>query len=426
MFKKKKLKQLLSKLNILKKNISLHLSRNILAKRLFVSEKRLIYTPVCQLKVGMYISKLDRPWLETPFVFHGFKIININDVDEIAKHCRYVYVDATHDKSLVVRSKSEANTHEYSSVLVKPILDEIRLAESINSASTKKIVNNCVDSVVNNSGSLLWLSRMSKTHKGLESHALSCCKLSIGFGQHLSFSQERVEKLGTCALLHNVGLLKLPLDILEKALHHEQIDQATLQVMQQHTTYGRDILASNDAYWGAVDVAYCHHERYDGKGYPRGLKGTAIPLFASIISIIDTYEALTTPNGYKKPISSIDALRIIYQERGKQFDPALVKSFIRYIGLYPVGTIVQLKKGDIGVVIANNPYVKHLPTVMILLDAEQKIVQKTVLNLREIYKEAQQESFLIQKAFPTGSFGIDVVALIKDGIINGSGTRAPT
>lgn len=381
MFKNKKIKQLLSKLSSMIKNCRLYLFDNKIVKSLFFS-----------------------------------------DNDEIAKHCQYVYDDGTVNKSLATTVNNEANTYEHSSALAKSIWNEIRLGESINSASTKKIVNNCIDSVVNNPGSLQWLSRMSNTHKGLESDALSCCALSIGFGLHLNFSQKRIEKLGTCALLHDVGLLKLPLDIVDKALQHEHIDQETLQRMQQHTTYGRDILASNNAYWGAVDVAYCHHERYDGKGYPRGLKGTEIPVFASIISIIDTYEALTRPNGYKKPISSIDALRIIYEERGKQFDPALVKSFIRYIGLYPIGTIVQLKKGDIGVVTANSPFVKHLPTVMIFLDAQEKKVETNMLNLQKMYKETQQDSLLIKKAFPSGSFGIDVVALIKTGIIELSDT----
>jgi len=259
---------------------------------------------------------------------------------------------------------------------------------------------------------------MSNKHKALEHHALSCCILAIGFARYLNYSQEKAEKLGACALFHDIGLITLSYDILEKVFHHQQMDKETTNIMQQHTTYGRDILASNNADWGAVDVAYCHHERYDGRGYPRGLKGSAIPLFASIISVIATYEALTSSYKNTNPLSSTDALRMIYNEKSNQFDPAIVHSFVRYIGLYPLGTIVQLKTNDIGVVIANNPYMKHLPKVMVLISAALEKVKPRVLNLQEIYKDAHQPSLLIKNALPSGSFGINVAELIKAGIID--------
>ena len=394
---------------------------------------------VADLRVGMRVTRLDRPWLETPFAMQGFHIKSEAEIDEIAKHCRHVYVDAidgndrpppevqlldrrrpadsTKRSGFIVSDWSrETKIFRRSRNLTHTILEEIRMAGTINNKSAQAVVGNCIDSVLRDPSAMSWLSRMSSASDAMEGHALSCCVMAIGFGRHLNFTRDRMEKLGISALLHDIGFLKIPRPLVHSVYHSPTLEIEDLKLIKSHTEKGRDALAASGCYWGAVDVAYSHHENYDGSGYPRGIKGTEIPLFASIVSIVDAYDSLTSSSSYKSPVSSVDAIRIIYDQRGRQFDPALVTSFIRFIGLYPLGSIVQLRTGEVGVVISENRYYKHLPKVLLVMDGNGCELSPRVVDLRAQYQEAKQQRLFIRKAFPPGSFGLDAQQLVKESL----------
>lgn len=152
-----------------------------------------------------------------------------------------------------------------------------------------------------------------------------------------------IQNLALCGLLHDVGKTRIPIEILNKP---SSLTDEEFALMRNHAVHGRTILmATGGSLQGAVDVAFSHHERVDGKGYPRGLPAQNIPYFAKIIALVDTYDAITSTRVYQKALASMHALEIIHKNRGTQFDAELADAFIRMVGIYPPGSIVEMLNG---------------------------------------------------------------------------------
>lgn len=377
------------------------------------------------LRVGMFICALDRPWLETPFAIQGFHILSKDDIDEVSKHCQSVEIDTNQsDPWLFIGDKSKPpsakSVHDFSNSannadkqykrvhsLTKNMLDDIRLGTVAQTKQVKTIVSECVTEVLNNPQAIMWINQMAAEGKGLERHAIGSCILAVGFGDSLNLTGSRLLDLGMAALLHDVGMAGLPTTLKNKLYKHEELTTEERQTLQSHTVIGRDTLASNSSFWCAVDVAYSHHERWDGKGYPRGLKANKIPFFANIVSLVDAYDSMTSPNSYKPAVSSVEALKSIYSQKAKQFNPNLVDRFISYIGLYPPGSIIGLKNGEIAVVIEHQGLSKQLPTVIIVKNKNLRDVRPILLSLSDAFKKGKVDRNVIKSCYPAGSFGID-------------------
>lgn len=393
-------------------------------------EKRHIRIPVAKLEIGMFVSELDKPWDETPFLIQGFYIRNIQDIEEVSNHCDHVTVDTFfYSKStpapngLIHKLPDQQEwgaaqaTHTRVQSLTKGILDEIRLGGHIANEKVTEIVDQCIESVLTNTDAVLLINQMALKHSSLERHSVSTCILAVAFGRHLGYPRDSLEKLGSAALLHDVGMLKLPEDLLEKAYSSLVLTDQEAEVLKKHTTYGRDILMANTSLWHAVDIAYTHHENCDGSGFPRGLKEKSIPKFSQVVAITDTYESLTSHWRGSKPISSLDALRAIHKEKNKRFAPELAQGFIQFIHIYPPGAIVQIQSGDIGVIVKRNEINKHFPTVLLLRDENGKPRKPELADLATLYQNSKNKTPPICKMFPSGAFGIDVASLFKKGLI---------
>jgi hypothetical protein len=159
-----------------------------------------------------------------------------------------------------------------------------------------------------------------------------------------------------------------------------------------------------------IDVAYSHHEKVDGTGYPRALKSSGISEFAKIIAIVDAYDAMTADRCYSESIPSTESLKIIFKDRGTHFDDRLALEFIKSVGLYPPGTLVELVNETICIVLETNPKYRHLPKV-IAVQQRDKVFEKTILvDLADVEQGKRDKSFLIKRALKDGSFGV----FIKD------------
>ena len=384
---------------------------------------------VADLRIGMYVSKLDRPWLETPFLMQGFVIEDPEDVEIVAEYCTCVWID-TNYKHKASGSSSGAGKASFAPVrtlayetsvqeehrrcykefrnarrLTKSLLDDIRLGGSINTEHAKSTVNDCVNSVLRHPDALLWMSKIREESDYTSDHCLNVCILAISFGRYLGMEKSDLEKIGLCGLLHDVGKMRVPSEILNKP---DSLTEKEFSLMKAHTVHGRNLLISaGNLYAGAIDVAYSHHERVDGSGYPRKLDGTGISRFSKIISIVDAYDAMTATRCYSKAITTTEALRRIYNGRGKQFDEILAIQFIKAIGLFPSGSIVELYSGDIGIVIETNQERRHLPKIILVRNAQkQPRQQEKVLNLEAIEHGDLPRDYLIKKVWPDGAFGV--------------------
>lgn len=390
--------------------------------------------PVSGLSVGMYVCELDRPWLDTPFVFQGFEIKSLNEIDTIAQHCEFVYVEqfadswlqaddlATADKPRTrhshyknrTSSKREYNTasslHQETQAITRSFMDDVRLGQGINVKAVKNTISACVSSILRNPDAMMWMSKIREKDADTSEHSLNTALLAITFGRHLGASIEDLNKLGLAAMFHDIGKMRIDSQLLAKK---SPLNASEIKTMQSHAVLGRDILlAHKNIYHGAVDVAYCHHEALDGSGYPRHIKASGITDFTRIVTICDAYDDIINN---QQRLTSLSALKRLYQHRGSRFDDKLVTEFISCIGLYPPGSIVELRNGQVGIVISINYRHRHLPKILLICDEHQQKQTEKVINLENLSAQPQQP-LLIKSVLPNGSLGIRIEEYIKKGL----------
>ena len=362
------------------------------------SSEKTIKIHISELKIGMYVSQLDRPWLETPFLMQGFIVENLDDIDAIAQYSQHVWVDAIQQEWVPPEMRAQGSSpkkvsyinkidtkaehtaaqgvYKEARQLTRTILEGIRFGSVIDTAQAKATVRDCVDSVLRNSDALLWMSKIRSQDEYTAEHCLNVCILAIAFGRHLGMSEADLEKVGLCGLLHDVGKMRVDQTILNKP---GLLTESEFDTIKAHTIHGRNLLMSSKGIPNsAVDAAYSHHEKVDGSGYPRQLKSSGISEMAKIIAIVDAYDAMTADRCYSEGVPSTEALKIIFKDRGTHFDDRLALEFIKSVGLYPPGTLIELVNGVVAIVFETNSKYRHLPKV-IAINKQNKPLKKSVL-----------------------------------------------
>jgi len=393
--------------------------------------------PVGDLRVGMFVVELDKPWEESSFMFQGLDIKSSKEILALQKECTYVYVDYDEQslkkakdssgtsKVQAGNSKSEAlvsveqeygaaaNVHTMANQTVKTLFDEIRLGAQIDGGKVKQAVDGCVDSILRNPDASVWLTRIQAKDEGTAQHSLNVAALSIVLGKTLNMSTRELEDLGVCAMLHDVGKTSLPIELLQK---EGEFTEEEHEMMKSHCRAGRDILVSTKSVMsGAADVAHTHHERPDGKGYPRGLTVEKIPKYSKMVAIAEAYDVITTKQSYRDALSPSEALQELYKNRGTQFDEDLVVRFIDAVGIFPPGSIVEMVNGEIGIVLSNTKD-KLRPKIILILDANKEAAEQSVIDLSQMDVDATGSVYQIKTTLSDGSFGINVEDFQRAGL----------
>ena len=391
---------------------------------------------VSKLNVGMHIVELDRPWLDSPFLFQGFTLESVEDVHMVQDCCEYVYVDVVEEEWIEKNSKNqskavkrtryaekrdmatqltEANrTYQAAKGHVKSLLASVQLGRALSMHETQHVVKECVEKVIHNPNALLWLTRLKHRDDYTAEHSINVSLLSIALGRHMGLEKWELENLGVCGLLHDIGKMRVPEEILNKpsALTPEEFEE-----MARHTVYARQLLMGrSDIYPGTVDVAYSHHERLDGKGYPRGINSSKISKFTRIVTIADAYDAMTSDRCYKTGMSSLDALKIINREKGTQFDEEAAQKFIEMIGLYPPGYLLEMSNGEVGIILSHDTGYQLRPKVIMILDKDKNPQPETIINLAAYPVDPQGEGYEPKGVYRSGCFGINVDDYVRRGL----------
>ncbi len=357
----------------------------------------------------MYVAELDRPWTDTPFMFQGFMLSTPQQLDALKKYCATVIVDlersaaietptpriAYPERAPVEQEIGPAKTaYSNSRVLMRDVISAVRIGKTLDAKRLNAAVTSMTQSVLRNPDALLLFSQLRTKGEYTESHALDVSIYMITFGRFLQLEPGQIEFLGYLGLLQDVGKVRLPKDLLEKRgrLTIEEFEQAKL-----HVNYSVEILRSTPGLPGDLPrIAALHHERHDGSGYPKGLRGSEIGMIGSIAAIVDTFDALTVKRPYADPVSPSAAISMLYKWRGVFFDAHLVEQFIRCIGIFPVGSLVELNTGEVGVVIAQNLTKRLLPRVMVIRDAEgNPMMPRKLLDLAKEPKAKKDEPYRI-------------------------------
>lgn len=344
---------------------------------------------VGDLRKGMFVCELDRPWLETPFLFQGFELKTDADIEEVGRHCEHVYIDlrrtrpvqadppaapphpssaASQSRTLKREIEVAENTRQQTSNLVKSFIDEVRFGRSVDVLLAQGAVSECVASILRNPEAMLFVTQMRDRDEMISQNAFNACAYSIMLGHSAGLDAKALENLGTCGLLHDIGKVSVPERILNKP---GRLSPEELDIMRQHTTLGRDILMSGrNTFSGTVDAAYGHHENLDGSGYPRGLQGHQLNLACKVVSIVEKYEAIVSPRPFRPAYIHLDAFRLLNRMAGGNLiDRELTNAFVSCLGIYPPGTVVELSNGEIAIVLQSNQRQRLRPQILVVRDA---------------------------------------------------------
>ena len=353
-----------------------------------------------QLEFGVFIAELDRPWTETPFMFQGFVLNNEQQLEALKKYCKKVFIDPEKGPDLPDRSqlkagpigpsvlttiKKKAAYEEKASfksetpvaravakkteVVLKDVFGTVKAGKALDAPRVKEAVTSMTDSVVRNPDAMLLLARLKEKGEHTLDRALGVSIYMITFGRFLQLPRDQLDLLGILGLLQDVGKVRLPEELLNKK---EALSESELNVCKSHVRHTVAILKETPGLPAELPgLAALHHERYDGSGYPAALKGAQIGLFGGIAGLVDCFDALTGPRPYGEALAPSNALNMLYGWRDVRFDGGLVEQFIQCVGIYPVGALVELYSGEIGIVIAQNPVMRLLPRVMAVLDSRR-------------------------------------------------------
>lgn len=402
---------------------------------------------VHQLKFGMFVRELDRPWLGTPFKFQGFYIRTIEDIQKLQEICQHVFIDLNRSKHLVKKPKLTTDSQTERKIIarreqfwlpdsqilknvdyeddisvedelvsalearcnavavVESLYANIRSGLSIDTTSTKAAIITLVDSVIRNPDAHALIALLDECDEQRVTHSLNVCTLSLAFGRQFGFHRQYMIELGLGAMLHDVGQAKVPLEIVTKdgALTDEEYE-----IMKTHTIHGMELLLDETRRLPhrAVDIVYTHHERYDGHGYPQGLIGKSIPLFGRMVAITDFYEAITSEYADREMLTPGAAMTKLYAMRGIDFDGTLVEEFIKCVGIFPIGCTVLLNSGEVGIVIAQNRKSRLEPKLMLILDKNQEFYP--VPRFLDIGLFKEDEALKVVRIVVPGDYNIDV------------------
>jgi HD-GYP domain-containing protein (c-di-GMP phosphodiesterase class II) len=396
--------------------------------------------PVDQLEFGMYVSELDRPWTDTPFLFQGFVLEDEKQLETLKKYCKKVYVDPEKNASLPERAQLKAGpvggktksvleaitrkvvyeekvsvdvempaaraAQGKTEVVIRDVLDTVRAGKVIDAPRVREAVTSMTDSVVRNPDAMLLLSRLKEKSDYNHDRAVGVSIYMITFGRFLQLPREQLDLLGMLGLLQDVGKVKLPEGLLEKK---GPLTDEERKICQSHIQQSVAILKETAGLPPELPgLAALHHERYDGSGYPAGLRGPEIGLFGSIAGLVDCFDALTRQRPYAEAMSPSNALSKLYDWRDTQFDGSLVQQMIQCIGIYPVGATVELNTGEVGIVIAQNLVRRLQPRVMVVLDAKGNPLRpQKILDLVKEPMAGPDMPYRIKRTLEKGSVAID-------------------
>jgi len=231
---------------------------------------------------------------------------------------------------------------------------EIHASSALVIKQLAKVVTQLVDSLLRYRGTMVNISNLKSYDEYTYHHSLSVAVLSIAIAQHMKMDKDELNRVGMCAMMHDIGKVAMPLNIIQKPSH---LDNDELSIMKAHSLAGYDYLKKNgigdEELWRVI---LFHHEKMDGTGYPMGITGDKIPLISRIISVADVYDALTSNRPYREPMQPSEAIEYIMGGAGSSFDFEIVTAFTKKLELYPVGNCVELSTQELAMVLNNeNP-----------------------------------------------------------------------
>lgn len=391
---------------------------------------------VSDLRPGMFLTEMCGSWMDHPFWNTRFLLDNPADIESLRNSAvKEVWIDtsrgldvATEDVQAPTESRAEAEARseqELVQTLTEPTIlvprvelasevkraaalcgkakgevtamfSEARMGKAVAAEKLEPLVEEISSSVQRNPGALVSLARLKTADDYTFMHSVAVCGLMIALARQLGLEPDQIRQAGMAGLIHDLGKAMVPLEILNKPgkLTDEEFDR-----MKQHPRYGYDMLMEG-AGVGEVPLDVClhHHEKVDGSGYPDRLDSDTISLFAKMGAVCDVYDAITSDRPYKSGWDPAVAIRKMNEWSKGHFDPRVFQAFVKSVGIYPIGSLVKLDSGLLGVVVEISPDSLLTPSVKTFYCTRRKsrlmpkVLDLSTLNGKERIKSWEDPS----------------------------------
>jgi len=401
---------------------------------------------VHDLELGMYVSELDRPWLESPFLFQGFIIETEEVLQQLKETCEFVFIDVEESEpvvrerlqtissqqnelemtatemELVSDDSTELDFHEQlrqakliydrTRGYIDQALNDARIGNSIDTKQARVLVKEMAENIARSPNAMVWLTHLKNRDEYTSIHCMNVCILALSFGRFVGLEKNDLELLGLGALLHDLGKMYVPDEILNKP---GKLTEAEFEIIKRHPVDGHKLLSTKDDMPQlSLDIVLHHHERTDGAGYPAGLKNSQIHQLIKMASIVDVYDAITSDRCYHEGMSPYEGLKNMYNWTEGNFDPELIQEFIKCLGIYPIGSIVELNQGQIGVVVGINEHTKLKPVILLVMDKDKQYLKmRKLINLASPKWETEGHVLRVSRILPASEYDIDIKAIIE-------------
>lgn len=413
-----------------------------------MDQMREVRISVHGLEPGMYVSRLDRPWMETRFPLQGVLLRTPDEVEDLRRVCSYVYIDTVTGKgpdprylvfdspggssdserreiaairkttravesSFDVELQSASTAHQELEHSIDEVMQDLQHGRHVDLRRLKEGVDAMIDSILRNPAAFTWLKELKRRDDYAYQHAMGSAIWAASFGRHLGLERGDLRDLALGGLLCDVGKTRIPVDLLTRT---GGLGDDEKRLVRDHVRHSVDIVRGMSGLSvRIVEMVHCHHERHDGSGYPRGLKGSDIPIFGRIMGLVDSYDAMTCTRPYASSRSPHQAVAELYELRGRLFQAELVEQFIQTCGIYPTGSLVELSSGQVGVITAVHSLKRLRPQVMLLLDRQKRpLAQFHTIDLSVVETDDEGMPLTVKSGLPSGAYGIDPHELFID------------
>ena len=388
------------------------------------------------LEKGMYVAELDRPWIGTPFMFQGFTIETDEELAQLRELCKHVFVDDLKSsadleiqKKLHSAVRGSAITVEFQEWKGLDKLREtiskfqtqsddavVRLTQYAESDATdarehyretRNAVTRMIDNIAADLNTSQWMRVLSEQDASLGRHAMNTTTLAVGFATALNWDAALKAVVGEGAMLHDIGMARIPKQIRDKP---GRLSKTEYNLVKLHPGYAARKLANHEGLDQRVlEIVRHHHERLDGSGYPDGLKDEMIPDYIQAVSICDVYDSYTTDQCYREKLTSSAAMARITKRATRHFNKELIERFIRWIGIYPLGSLVYLRNNYLAIVVASDEKKRLHPTVLLVRDGDGKsLMPRRTLNLSLIESQGLSSEWGLREIVEPKSVQINV------------------